>query len=244
MVSTHDRSHDLPVSLKPTTAPPIRVLIVDDSATFGRNIERWLSRTPGFACVGVCSSGELALTAVPESNPDVVLMDIRMPGMGGVECTAQLRKKMPKLQIIALTVYQDTETIFNALRAGASGYLLKRSSVNEIINAIRDVRQGGAPMTSAIARRIVEAFQEPVGCVQGGEQELTPREHEILNLLSQGLSNKEIAGKLELSPFTVKAHLANIFEKLHVRSRTEAVLAYLKPNGELQPPASPKPRGG
>ncbi len=231
---------------KATAGAPIRVLVVDDSATFGRNLERWLTRTPGFTCVGICSSGEAALITVPEQNPDVVLMDISMPGISGVECTAQLRKERPHLQIIALTVYQDTETIFNALRAGASGYLLKRSSMTDIINAIRDIRQGGAPMTSTIARRIVEAFQKPPSA-EAGESELTAREREILGYLAKGFSNKEIATKLELSPFTVKAHLANIFEKLHVRSRTEAVVAYLKPSAEPQASSarisnlSPKP---
>jgi DNA-binding NarL/FixJ family response regulator len=214
---------------KATAGAPIRVLVVDDNATFGRNLERWLNRTPGFTCEGVCNSGEAALIAVPEKNPDVVLMDISMPGISGVECTARLRKKIPHLQIIALTVYQDTETIFNALRAGASGYLLKRSSMTEILNAIRDIRQGGAPMTGAIARRLVEAFQEPPA-TGTGDSELTDREREILDSLARGFSNKEIAGKLEISPLTVKAHLAHIFEKLHVRSRTEAVMAYLKPS--------------
>ncbi len=240
MAATFNGSDESLMTLKAKAAAPICVLIVDDSATFARNLERWLTRTPGFTCVGVCDSGEAALTAAPEKKPDVVLMDISMPGISGVECTVQLRKKMPQLQIIALTVYQDTETIFDALRAGASGYLLKRSSMTEILNAIRDIRQGGAPMTSTIARRIVEAFQEPPSA-GAGDSELTEREREILDSLARGFSNKEIASKLEISPLTVKAHLAHIFEKLHVRSRTEAVMAYLKPTGELQPSPSRVP---
>ena len=127
-----------------------------------------------------------------------------------------------------LTVYEDTETIFKALRAGACGYLLKRSSHQEILNAIRDILQGGAPMTSAIARKLVTAFQEPVHPADPGTA-LSAREREILDLLAQGLSNKEIGAKLNLSPFTVKNHLARVFEKLHVRCRTEAVMAYLRP---------------
>ncbi len=234
MAATFNGSDDSPMTLKVKAAAPIRVLIVDDSATFARNLERWLTRTPGFTCLSVCDSGEAALSAVPARKPDVVLMDISMPGISGVECTAQLRKIMPQLQIIALTVYQDTETIFDALRAGASGYLLKRASMTDILNAICDIRQGGAPMTSTIARRIVEAFQEPSGA-NAGDSELTAREREILDFLAKGFSNKEIASKLEISPLTVKAHLAHIFEKLHVRSRTEAVMAYLKPNSEPQP---------
>jgi DNA-binding NarL/FixJ family response regulator len=219
----------------PSSGAPIKIVIVDDSATLGRNIERWLNRAPGFKSVGVCASGEQALALVPEKKPDVVLMDIQMPGMNGVECTAHLKKKMPALQIIMLTVYEDTETIFKALRAGASGYLLKRSSPADIIHAIRDIRQGGAPMTSAIARKVVEAFQEPAP--QGEESDLTMREREILDHLAKGFSNKEIGARLDISPFTVKAHLARIFEKLHVRSRTEAVMAYLHPGQDALPTA-------
>jgi DNA-binding NarL/FixJ family response regulator len=212
-----------------TTALPIKVVIVDDSATLARNIERWLNRTPGFKCVGICSDGESALRVIPEKNPDVVLMDIQMPGISGVSCTAQLKRKMPGLQIIVLTVYEDTDTIFRALKAGASGYLLKRSSPTEIMNAVRDIRRGGAPITSAIARKIVEVFQEPAKPSQNQEESnLTNREECLLDLLAKGYSNKEIAAELNISPFTVKAHLAHIFEKLHVRSRTEAVMAYLQ----------------
>jgi DNA-binding NarL/FixJ family response regulator len=225
-----------PMTKNPNEAT-IRVLIVDDSATLARNIERWLHRTEGFKCVGVCPDGATALNLAPQKKPDVVLMDIQMPGMTGVECTAALKKKIPAVQIIVLTVYEDTETIFKALRAGASGYLLKRSSPTEIINAIRDIRRGGAPMTSAIARKIVLAFQEPVS---SGEADLTEREREILNYLAKGFSNKEIGAELNISPFTVKAHLAHIFEKLHVRSRTEAVLAYLNQSRELPPPRPPR----
>ena len=205
----------------------IKVLIVDDSATFGRNIERWLNRTPGLRCLGVCPDGASALALEPEKNPDVVLMDIQMPGLNGIACAALLKKQMPAVQIIVLTVYDDTETIFSALRAGASGYLLKRSSPAEIIDAVRDIREGGSPMTSAIARKIVQTFQEPARADQENT-ELSARECGILDLLAKGFSNKEIAVKLEISPHTVKAHLARIFEKLHVRSRTEAAMTYLK----------------
>ena len=155
-------------------------------------------------------------------------MDIQMPGMSGIECTAQLKQLLPAAQIIVLTVYEDTETIFKALRAGACGYLLKRSSPQDILNAIRDIHQGGAPMTSAIARKLVAAFQDSTPSADPGTA-LTPREREILELLARGLSNKEIGASVNLSPFTVKNHLARIFEKLHVRCRTEAVMAYLRP---------------
>jgi len=209
---------------------PIRVAVVEDSATLRRNLERWLARTAGFKCAGSCGSGEEALQLIPQCKPDVVLMDIQMPGISGVECTAQLKRQLPTLQIMMLTVYEDTETIFKALRAGASGYLLKRSSQQEILEAIREIRQGGAPMTSAIARKIVAAFQEPLPQANEGTL-LTEREKDILDWLSRGFSNKEIAAKLDISPFTVKVHLAHIFEKLHVRSRTEAVMAYFHQKG-------------
>jgi len=212
---------------EPAAAVPIRVAVVEDSAILRRNLERWLTRTPGFACAGSCGTGEEALQLVPQCQPDVVLMDIRMPGMSGVECTAQLKRLRPSLLIMMLTVYEDTETIFKALRAGASGYLLKRSSQPEILGAIREIRQGGAPMTSAIARKIVAAFQEPLPQADEGTL-LTEREREILDWLTKGFSNKEIGAKLDISAFTVKVHLAHIFEKLHVRSRTGAVMAYLR----------------
>lgn len=209
----------------------IRVGVVEDNATLRRNLERWLARTPGFQFAGSCASGEEALEQAPDWKADVVLMDIQMPGISGVECATQLKRQLPALQIMMLTVYEDTETIFKALRAGASGYLLKRSSQQEILGAIREIHQGGAPMTSAIARKIVAAFQEPLP--QADESALlTEREKDILDWLSKGFSNKEIAAKLDISPFTVKVHLAHIFEKLHVRSRTEAVMAYLHQQGE------------
>jgi DNA-binding NarL/FixJ family response regulator len=209
---------------------PVSVAVVEDSPTVRRNLNRWLDRTPGFKCLCTCASGEEALRVIPDCRPQVVLMDIQMPGMSGVECTARLKQVLPAAQIIVLTVYEDTETIFKALRAGACGYLLKRSSHEEILNAIRDILQGGAPMTSAIARKLVTAFQEPPPSADYGTA-LSAREREILDLLAHGLSNKEIGAKLDLSQFTVKNHLARVFEKLHVRCRTEAVMAYLHPVG-------------
>jgi len=216
-----------PLSTSETNVPPISVAVVDDSATLRRNVARWLDRTPGFKCVGSYGDGSEALAGIPELPPDIVLMDIQMPGISGVDCTAQLKRQFPAIHIIMLTVYEDTETIFKALRAGASGYLLKRSSQTEILNAILEIRQGGAPMTSAIARKVVLAFQEPVDKADDSNT-LTEREKDILDWLAKGYSNKEIGAHLDISPFTVKVHLAHIFEKLHVRSRTEAVMAYLQ----------------
>lgn len=212
----------------PPAGTPVTVAVVEDSAVMRRNLSWWLGATPGFQCVCTCASGVEALRVIPNCRPQVVLMDIQMPGMGGVDCTAQLKQLLPTLQIIVLTVYEDTDTIFEALRAGACGYLLKRSSPQQILSAVSDILQGGAPMTSAIARKLVTAFQAPVEPVGPGTT-LSPREHEILNLLAQGLSNKEIGAKLDLSPYTVKNYLARVFEKLHVRCRTEAVMAYFRP---------------
>ena len=209
----------------------IKVAVVEDSATLRRNIEHWLAREPGFHCVGSCGTGEEALKLIPGCKPNVVLMDIQLPGISGVECTAQLKRLMPLLQILMLTVYGDTETIFKALRSGASGYLLKHSSQTEILAAIREIRQGGAPMTSTIARKIVAAFHEPVAQPDESNS-LSPREKEILNCLTKGFSNKEIGVRLDISAWTVKVHLAHVFEKLHVRSRTEAVMVYLQQKGD------------
>jgi DNA-binding NarL/FixJ family response regulator len=213
------------------SGPPISIAVVEDSAILRRNLSWWLDQTPGFQCVCACADGAAALRTIPKHRPQVVLMDIQMPGMSGVDCTAQLKQLLPAVQIIVLTVYEDTETIFEALRAGACGYLLKRSSPQQILNAIHDILQGGAPMTSAIARKLVSAFQTPTAPSNPGTA-LSPREREVLELLAQGLSNKEIGAKLNLSPFTVKNYLARVFEKLHVRCRTEAVMAYFRPDAK------------
>ncbi len=206
----------------------IQVAVVEDSPAVRQNLQRWLNRAPGFHCVCACASGAEALRLIPSHHPQVVLMDIQMPEMSGVDCVARLKAVLPAVPIIMLTVYEDTETIFKALRAGASGYLLKRCTHEEILQAIRDLLQGGAPMSNAIARKVVAAFHEPVK-QESAHVVLSAREREILDLLSQGLSNKEISARLDVSQFTVKNHLAKVFEKLHVRCRTEAVVTYLHP---------------
>jgi DNA-binding NarL/FixJ family response regulator len=213
---------------KPEGAPPITVAVVEDNSTVRRNLERLINRAPGFHCVCACADGVEALRLLPAHAPKVVLMDIQMPKMSGIDCVARLKAILPSAQIIMLTVYEDTDTIFKALRAGASGYLLKRCAHDGILHAIREILEGGAPMSIAIARKVVAAFHEPVA-PERAHVVLSAREREILDLLSQGLSNKEIGAKLNLSQFTVRNHLAKVFEKLHVRSRTEAVMAYLRP---------------
>jgi DNA-binding NarL/FixJ family response regulator len=215
-------------SARSESVPPVPVAIVEDNSTVRRNLERLINRAGGFHCVCSCADGVEALRELPGHKPKVVLMDIQMPRMSGVDCVARLKVILPSAQVIMLTVYEDTDTIFKALRAGASGYLLKRSAGAGVLHAIREIMDGGAPMSIAIARKVVAAFHEPVTPEQS-HVVLSAREREILDLLCEGLSNKEIGTKLNVSQFTVRNHLAKVFEKLHVRSRTEAVMAYLRP---------------
>ena len=208
------------------------VALVEDSAPMRRNLERMLRRAKGVRCVCVCGSAEEALEQIPKQNPDVILMDINLPGASGIECTAQLKLLLPPVQVIMLTVYEDTVSIFNALKAGACGYLLKRSTPQEILDAVITVHTGGAPMTSEIARKIVTAFQSP-SPEPGDKVTLSSREQEILELLSQGKVSKEIADQLTISYHTVRVHTKHIYEKLHVRSRAEAVLKFMADKGGL-----------
>jgi DNA-binding NarL/FixJ family response regulator len=210
------------------------VAVVEDNAGLRRSLERLLRSAPGLRCVGTWEDGETALAQVATLLPDVVLMDINLPGMSGIECTAALKRLCPRSQVIMVTVYEDTESIFRALQAGACGYLLKRAPSAEILEAIAEVRHGGAPMTGEIARRVVEAFQMPVSA-EVATVVLSSREHELLALLSQGFSNKEIADKLDIAYQTVKVHLKHIYEKLHVRSRTEALLKFMREKGTPAP---------
>jgi DNA-binding NarL/FixJ family response regulator len=203
------------------------VAIVEDNAVMRKTFRQWIDAAPGFRCVFDCATAEEAVVEIPRVKPDVVLMDIHLPGESGIACTAQLKEKLPGLQVIILTVYRNHELIFQALQAGACGYLLKRSNPEELLKAILEVRSGGAPMTSEIARMLVEAFQKKPSAVIASDG-LTQRESEILGWLSEGLSNKEIADRVKISYDTVRAHLRHIYEKLHVRGRTEAVRKYLK----------------
>jgi DNA-binding NarL/FixJ family response regulator len=202
------------------------IAIVEDNTIMRKTFRRWIDAAPDFHCVFACATAEEALVEIPRLKPEVVLMDIHLPGESGITCTASLKEQLPAVQVIMLTVYRNQELIFQALEAGACGYLLKRSSPDELLKAIAEVRSGGAPMTSEIARMVVEAFQKkPAAMTTDG---LTQRESEILALLSEGLSNKEIADRVDISYDTVRAHLRHIYEKLHVRGRTEAVMMYLK----------------
>jgi DNA-binding NarL/FixJ family response regulator len=208
------------------------VAIVEDNSTFRQYLSELIASTPGHRCVCACASADEALEKIPAQRPDVVLMDIHLPGVSGIACTARLREKMPGIQVIMLTVYKDIQMIFQALKAGACGYVLKRADEKEILGAIAEVRAGGAPMTSQVARMVVRSFLEKPSDHSATEQ-LSPREMEILALVAQGRANKEVGNELHISSGTVRIHLSNIYEKLHVRCRTEAAAKYFssQPSG-------------
>lgn len=206
---------------------PISVAIVEDNADICEGLEQVLANAPGFSCVCSCRNSATALRKIPAAKPDVVIMDIGLPDGSGVDCTAKLKAMLPEVQIMMFTVYEDSEQIFRALAAGASGYLLKRVKPAGLLNAIREMANGGVPMTGEIARKVIASFrQEPAPSAKPAN--LTPREQAVLETLAEGLSAKEIASRLSISTETVNVHLKHIYQKLHVRSRTEAVIAYLK----------------
>jgi DNA-binding NarL/FixJ family response regulator len=203
-----------------------RIAIVEDNRVIRESLMEFVQTDSECECVCVCATTEEALREIPKHQPDIVLMDIQLPDISGIECTARLKQLMPSIQIIMVTVYEDTERIFKALRAGACGYLLKRCTPEELISAIREVRQGGAPMSREIARKVIVSFQEPVTTAAEVEG-LSQREREILELLAAGFPNKKIAARVGLTDGTVRWHLRHVYHKLHVRSRTEAVLKFL-----------------
>ena len=205
------------------------VAIVEDNNTMQKTLKELIDSAPGYRCVCACTTSKEALIEVPKHDPDVVLMDIHLPDESGIACTARLTEKMPDLQVIMVTVYANTDLIFQALKAGACGYILKRSRPEEIIHAVAEARAGGAPMTPEIARMVVRSFRAPSPGpnVEG----LTARESEILEFLTKGLSNKEIGHKMNIAAGTVRNHLGNIFRKLHVRCRTEAAAKFLHRSG-------------
>jgi len=206
---------------------PINVSIVEDSDKFRETLARVLNRADGFHCLSHYPNAEEALKALPNDKPEVVLMDINLPGMNGVECVRQLKQLMPTIQVMMLTVYEDTENIFNALAAGATGYMLKRTSRDELLEAIKEVHRGGSPMTTHIARKVVLSFQRPAPTASPTET-LSPREQEVLDCLAKGFLYKEIAEKLSISYETVHTYIRRIYEKLQVRTRTEAVAKFLR----------------
>jgi len=205
----------------------IRVALVEDDKWMRENLEREIGKAEGFECVGSYATAEAAINALPARPPDVAVLDINLPGIDGIECLRQLRVLCPDISFLMLTVYEESEKIFQSLRAGANGYLLKRSSTAEVLEALRQVKEGGAPMSSAIARRVVKYFS------QGGEgasdlTQLSPRERDVLELLARGAAYKEIADKLSLGIETIRMNVKHIYGKLHVHSRGEAVSKYLR----------------
>jgi DNA-binding NarL/FixJ family response regulator len=213
-----------------------KVAIIEDDDTMRGMLVELINSAPGYRCVCACSTVKEALMEVPKQEPDVALMDIHLPDGSGIACTARLIDRVPGLQVIIVTVYKDTEIIFRALKAGASGYILKRFRPEEIIQAISDVRAGGAPMTAEIARMVVRSFWAPSAAPDPSP--LTTRETEILVMLARGFSNKEIAQELSISAGTVGIHAGHIFKKLHVRCRTEAAAEYFR--AQKSPTASDK----
>ncbi len=208
----------------------ISVSIVEDDDGLRRSLMSVLDDAKGVKCLGAFRTAEDALRDIPKHPPEVVLMDINLPGMSGIECVRKMREMLPKCRVVMITVYRDNERIFEALRAGASGYLLKRATPNIILDAITDVHQGGSPMSSEVARKVVEAFQQPVAKPEE-QPELSSREREVLELLSRGLPDKLIADQLSITRRTVRFHLGHIYDKLHVRSRTEAILKHSAAKG-------------
>jgi DNA-binding NarL/FixJ family response regulator len=207
-------------------AAPIRVALVEDQRDTRESWSRLISSFPDFTCICTCASAEEALRMIPQEKPDVILMDVFLPRMSGIECTARLKAARPETPIVMLTASDEDEILFLALESGADGYLLKRTKPAELRAALLDVLSGGAPMTSEIARHVVASFRRKSGGLDPSVS-LTAREEETLVLLTKGYSNKEIADYLNLSIETVRSHLKNIYTKMHVRSRAEAVAHYM-----------------
>lgn len=204
----------------------IRIAIVEDNHDLRQTLQEMVEAVPRFRFVCAFSNAEDAIRHLPKHTPDVVLMDIHLPFRSGIECTRRLKDLCPDLQVLILTVYEDSESILDALKAGASGYLLKRSSPAQILEAIDDVIEGGAPMSSQIARQVVTSFRRPAPTLETVGEPLSERENEVLGYLTKGYSGKEIADKMSVSINTVKTHLKHIYQKLHVRSRSEVMLRF------------------
>jgi DNA-binding NarL/FixJ family response regulator len=214
-----------------TSPKLIKVAIVEDNRKLRLELADTIRVQPGLECVATCASGEEAVKQLPAAAPDVVLMDIHLQGMNGIDCTRQLKQLLPDTQIVMLTMFDDSEKIFSALRSGASGYLLKRFAAAELLGAIDQAHQGGSPMTPQIARQVVQAFRDgekaPKPKSAGEMDQLTERERELLSLMANGKHYKEVADTLNISTDTVRSHIRRIYKKLHVHSRTEAVVKFL-----------------
>ena len=205
---------------------PIKVAIVDDDEGIRGSLAALIRKASALRLAGDFPDAETALKEIPRNPPDVVLMDINLPGIKGVECVRQLKTALPQTQFLMLTVYEDSDSLFNSLKAGASGYLLKRTTSSRLLEAIRDVYAGGSPMTPQLARRVVQYFSKPDR--DSELSRLTPGEKEFLNQLAQGYAYKEIADRMKISIDTVRSYVRTVYEKLHVHSRTEAVVKFLR----------------
>ena len=204
-----------------------KISIIEDNHELRDALSVIIQFTEGFELVGKYENAEIALQLIPANIPDAILVDINLPGKSGIECINLLKQKYPKIYFLICTLYDDDENIFNSLKVGASGYILKSDGPSKIIEYIREMFEGGSPMTGSIARKVVSSFSN--SNLQNKNSEfLTRREIEILNLLSKGLLNKEVADQLYISPGTVKKHIQNIYEKLHVNTRIEAINKYNK----------------
>jgi len=204
------------------------ISIVEDDPGLSSTFSMWLKQSQGLRLLSAFQDGESAMAALPAQSPAVVLMDINLPGMDGVECVRRLKPLMPETQFVMVTVYEDAKRIVSALAAGATGYLLKRATREELLEAIDEVQGGGSPMTTSIARKVVQYFQKPPHLPSPASVPLAPREQQVIDLIVRGYVNKEIADQLQISIPTIKTYIRRIYEKLHVRSRAEAVAKYLR----------------
>ena len=202
-----------------------KVAIVEDNTLTREGLEKIINLSPDYRCICTCMTAEEALKSLPEQQPEIVLMDIQLPKMSGIECVSMLKERLPSAQFIMVTVYEDPDRVFSALRAGASGYLLKRTAPEQVLSALDDVQRGGAPMSGEIARKVVTYFRNQEAKNPDLEK-LSAREREVLELVVRGFSNKEIAARLEVTLDAVRWHLKNIYHKLHVHSRTDAALKF------------------
>jgi DNA-binding NarL/FixJ family response regulator len=206
---------------------PIKIIIVEDDEAVRNGLRMLINGSDGYSCPVACGSAEEALEVIPEHLPQVVLMDINLPGMNGIECVICIKNTWPEIQVMMLTVFDNTDEIFKSLTAGASGYLLKKTPPARLLEAITDLVNGGSPMSSEIARKVVQTFAKPMFSTIP-KSNLTAREEEILSYLSKGFLYKEIASELFISIDTVRTHIRKIYQKLQVRTRTEALLKCLK----------------